>query len=68
MYTGSHLKLILAILLISSVFIFLIAADSENRNINNDSELIVERISLSPINSDIVLPREDKILIKAGRI
>ena len=66
MYTGSHLKLILAILLIPSVFIFLIAADSENRNFNNDSELTVERISLSPIDSDIVLPTEDKILIRAG--
>jgi len=66
MYTGSHLKLILAILLIPSVFIFLIAADSENRNFNSDSESTVEKISLSPIDKDINLPTEDKILIKSG--
>ena len=66
MYTGSHLKLILAILLIPSVFIFLIAADSENRNFNNDSELTIEKISLTPIDTDINLPTEDKILIKSG--
>jgi hypothetical protein len=52
MYTGSHLKLILAILLIPSVFIFLIAADSENRNFNNDSELTIEKISLTPVDSE----------------
>ena len=66
MYTGSHLKLILAILLIPSVFIFLIAADSENRNFNSDSESTVEKISLSPVDKDISLPTEDKILIKSG--
>ena len=66
MYTGSHLKLILAILLIPSVFIFLIAADSENRNFNSDSELTVEKISLTPIDTDINLPTEDKILIRSG--
>ena len=59
MYTGSHLKLILAILLIPSVFIFLIAADSENRNFNTDSELTVEKISLTAIDTDINLPTED---------
>ena len=66
MYTGSHLILILAILLIPSVFIFLIAADSENRNFNSDSESTVEKISLSPVDKDISLPTEDKILIKSG--
>ena len=66
MYTGSHLKLILAILLIPSVFIFLIAADSENRNFNSDSESTVEKISLAPVDKDISLPTEDKILIKSG--
>ena len=66
MYTGSHLKLILAILLIPSIFIFLIIADSENRNFTNDPELIVEKISLEPVNIDINIPKESKIKIKSG--
>ena len=64
MYTGSHLKLILAILLVPSIFIFLIAADSENRNFITDPELTVERISLEPVNIDINIPKENKIKIK----
>ena len=66
MYTGSHLKLILAILLVPSIFIFLIAADSENRNFISDPELTVERISLEPVNIDINIPKENKIKIKSG--
>ena len=66
MYTGSHLKLILAILLIPSIFIFLIIADSENRSFTNDPELTVEKISLGPINPDISIPKESKIKIKSG--
>ena len=66
MYTGSHLKLILAILLVPSIFIFLIAADSENRNFINDPELTIERISLDQANSDISIPKENKIKIKSG--
>ena len=66
MYTGSHLKLILAILLIPSIFIFLIIADSENRSFSNDPELTVEKISLGPINPDISIPKESKIKIKSG--
>ena len=55
MYTGSHLKLILAILLVPSIFIFLIAADSENRNFITDPELTVEKISLDPVTDDLNL-------------
>ena len=66
MYTGSHLKLILAILLIPSIFIFLIIADSENRSFANDPELTVEKISLGPINPDINIPKESKIKITSG--
>ena len=66
MYTGSHLKLILAILLIPSLFIFLIIADSENRNLTNDPELTIEKIALEPINLDINIPKEIKIKIKSG--
>ena len=66
MYTGSHLKLILAILLIPSIFIFLIIADSENRNFTNDPQLTIEKISLDPITFDINIPKESKIKIKSG--
>ena len=66
MYTGSHLKLILVILLIPSIFIFLIIADSENRSFTNDPELTVEKISLGPISPDINIPKESKIKIKSG--
>ena len=68
MYTGSHLKLILAILLVPSIFIFLIAADSENRNFITDPELTVERISLEPVNIDINIPKENKIKINSGEL
>ena len=61
MYTGSHLKLILAILLVPSIFIFLIAADSENRNFITDPELTVEKISLEPFTDDLNIPKENKI-------
>ena len=66
MYTGSHLKLILTILLVPSIFIFLISAASENRNFITDPELTVERISLEPVNIDINIPKENKIKIKSG--
>ena len=66
MYTGSHLKLILAILLVPSIFIFLIAADSENRNFITDPELTVEKISLDPVTDDLNIPKENKIKIKSG--
>ena len=65
MYTGSHLKLILAILLIPSIFIFLIIADSENRNFTNDPQLTIEKISLDPITLDINIPKVSKIKIKS---
>ena len=64
MYTGSHLKLILAILLVPSIFIFLIAADSENRNFITAPELTVEKISLDPVTDDLNIPKENKIKIK----
>ena len=66
MYTGSHLKFILTILLIPSIFIFLIAADSENRNFDNDPELTVEKISLKPAQTDVSIPKENKIKVKSG--
>ena len=66
MYTGSHLKLILAILLVPSIFIFLIAADSENRSFITDPELTIEKISLDHVIDDLNIPKENKIKIKTG--
>ena len=66
MYTGSHIKLILAILLIPSIFIFLIAADSENRNFSDQPKLTVEKISFQTEEADIYLPKENKVIIKSG--
>ena len=68
MYTGSHFKLILAILLVPSIFIFLIAADSENRNFITDPELTVEKISLDPVTDDLNIPKENKHKDKSSQI
>ena len=66
MYTGSHLKFIIAILLLPIIFIFLIAADTENRNINNNVELTIEKISLEPAPKDISILKENKIKVQSG--
>ena len=66
MYTGSHIKLILAILLIPSIFIFLIAADSENRSFSEQPELTVEKISFQTEEANLDLPKENKVIIKSG--
>ena len=66
MYTGSHLKLILAILLIPSIFIFLIAADSENRSFSEQPELTIEKISFQTEEVNLDLPKENKVIIKSG--
>ena len=66
MYTGSHIKLILAILLIPSIFIFLIAADSENRSFNEQPELTIEKISFQTEEANLDLPKENKVIIKSG--
>ncbi len=66
MYTGSHIKLILAILLIPSIFIFLIAADSENRSFSEQPELTIEKISFQTEEANLDLPKESKVIIKSG--
>ena len=66
MYTGSHIKLILAILLIPLIFIFLIAADSENRSFSEQSELTIEKISFQTEEVNLDLPKENKVIIKSG--
>ena len=66
MYTGSHLKFIIAILLLPIIFIFLIAADTENRNFNNNVELTIEKISLQPAPKDISILKENKIKVQSG--
>ena len=45
MYTGSHLRLILTILLVQCI-VFLIAADYENRNLLSEQEITVSEIKL----------------------
>ncbi len=66
MYTGSHIKLILAILLIPLIFIFLIAADSENRSFSEQRELTIENISFQTEEVNLDLPKENKVIIKSG--
>jgi len=66
MYTGSHLRLILTILLVPSVFVFLIAADYENRNLLSEQEITVSEIKIKDSGSDLLLTEENKVIIKRG--
>ena len=66
MYTGSHLKLILTILLVPSVFVFLIAADYENRNLLSEQEITVSEIKIKDNGDDLLLTEENKVIIKRG--
>ena len=66
MYTGSHLKLILAILIVPAIFILLIATDAETRDFENELELTVEEISLESADYDLSIPEETKIIVKSG--
>ena len=66
MYTGSHLRLILTILLVPSVFVFLIAADYENRNLLSEQEITVSEIKIKDNGDDLLLTEENKVVIKRG--
>ena len=66
MYTGSHLRLILTILLVPSVFVFLIAADYENRNLLSEQEITVSEIKIMDNGDDLLLTEENKVIIKRG--
>ncbi len=66
MYTGSHLRLILTILLVPSVFVFLIAADYENRNLLSEQEITVSEIKIKDNDDDLLLTEENKVIIKRG--
>ena len=66
MYTGSHLRLILTILLVPSVFVFLIAADYENRNLLSEQEITVSEIKIKDNVDDLLLTEENKVVIKRG--
>lgn len=66
MYTGSHLRLILTILLVPSVFVFLIAADYENRNLLSEQEITVSEIKIKGNGDDLLLTEENKVIIKRG--
>ena len=67
MYTGSHLRLILTILLVPSVFVFLIAADYENRNLLSEQEITVSEIKIKDNGDDLLLTEENKVIIKKRR-
>ena len=66
MYTGSHLRLILTILLVPSVFVFLIAADYENTNLLSEQEITVSEIKIKDNGDDLLLTEENKVIIKRG--
>jgi murein DD-endopeptidase MepM/ murein hydrolase activator NlpD len=66
MYTGSHLRLILTILLVPSVFVFLIAADYENRNLLSEQEITVSEIKIKDYGDELLLTEENKVIIKKG--
>ncbi len=66
MYTGSHLKLILTILIVPIVLIFLIASDAETRDFENEVELTIENISLESLDLNISIPEEKKLIVKPG--
>ena len=66
MYTGSHLRLILTILLVPSVFVFLIAADYENRNLLSEQEITVSEIKIEDNRDELLLTEENKVIIKKG--
>ena len=61
MYTGSHLKLILTILIVPTIFILLIATDAETRDFENELELTIEEISLESVDYEFSIPEETKM-------
>ena len=66
MYTGSHLKLILTILIVPAIFILLIATDAETRDFENELELTIEEISLESVDYEFSIPEETKMVVKSG--
>ena len=66
MYTGSHLKLILTILLVPCIFIFLIASDFENRNQDSEIEITVQEVKIDNIENEVSLIEENKIKVQSG--
>ena len=66
MYTGSHLKLILTILIVPIIFILLIATDAETKDFENEVELTVEEFALDDDSSELSLPEESVLVIKSG--
>ena len=66
MYTGSHLKLILTILIVPIIFILLIATDAETKDFENEVELTIEEFALDDDRSELSLPEENVLVIKSG--
>ena len=60
MYTGSHLKLILTILIVPTIFILLIATDVQTRDFENELELTVEEISLNLLTMNFLYQKKIK--------
>ena len=66
MYTGSHLKLILTILIVPIICILLIATDAETKDFENEVELTIEEFALDDDSSELSLPEESVLVIKSG--
>ena len=66
MYTGSHLKLILTILIVPIICILLIATDAETKDFENEVELTIEEFALDGDSSELSLPEESVLVIKSG--
>ena len=66
MYTGSHLKLILTILIVPIIFILLIATDAETKDFEKEVELTTEEFALDDDSSELSLPEESVLIIKSG--
>lgn len=66
MYTGSHLKLILTILIVPIIFILLIATDAETKDFENEVELTIEEFALDGDSSELSLPEESVLVVKSG--
>ena len=66
MYTGSHLKLILTILIVPIICILLIATDAETKDFENEVELTIEEFALNDDSSELSLPEESVLIIKSG--
>ena len=52
--------------MVPSVFVFLIAADYENRNLLSEQEITVSEIKIKDNGDELLLTEENKVIIKKG--